>query len=316
MFVNFKTDASPENMNQILSKWDGVNIYYNKEKDLYCPSVKKGNSDVVNAISCWLQLQLKEMGYSVEGVQTTTVISYSWGKNQDEMLCSSDPVLEEPKDLDDAEIKVQKSFEKYIVWKAEEDKRQKEWKKYQEEKARKEEERKQKAINAQRELAGEALQSVKYRKSEESGVNDDWYFCHLGHWLDSPQGKEFCKPQEKGTRFTKFTNGRYIVCQSKINDDYYFVKINKDIYIVGTKGLYGCYVVSKDKQIDYSEKLGETIYKGTVSTIKEQITRYDTLGLLMNVGSFCGDLTGNFWGMKLTLTGDLENQWDVPKYRK
>lgn len=318
MFLKFRTTGSFQYIDQLLDKLNlEVEIKQDAKNDCIYPSVRDKGTVVANAVSCWIQFNLKKNGYMVENVRTSELITSSWGKNQDEMLFSSDPELEEPVSIEEAEKK---------IWDAvEQDKKNKEERKREldeyirkcEEDKQREKERKEARINEQRKLYSLALEKVKYRKEEKLDINGSWFLTNLRYATDTEEGSRIFAPDWKGRYFEKFMAGKYILCQATENEDIFFIKVSRDIYIFGrvdgNSFWRGSYIISKENLFDGRRlndigKLSEVGQKELLE-LCETIREYDTLGLVMNAGSYDGIFSGIFWGVRLNLHGDLERQW-------
>lgn len=327
MFLKFTTSGSLKYIETLLNKLDlEVEIKQDVKNVCYYPSVKNHGKIVAEAVSCWLQLKVKEAGFSIESVRTSELVSSSWGHSQDEMLFISDSVLEEPANVADAENRIRLAIEQDNKDKEESEKRMAEYIKREEERKQEEERRRQRELDRQRELYQYALAKVKYRRTEKLNINENWYVTNLSSFIASGEGRVIFLPESKGYYFEKFTNGKYILCQDKNDKDLFFIKVTNEIYIFGkvSGGRYSknTYVISKEKIITDSwysgHKFKDNIDEFGIKSLLERcqsIKEYDTLGLVMNAGSYDGIFSGIFWGVRLNLHGELEEQWSQLPYK-
>lgn len=70
MYLKFRTNAPIPYMEYVLTKLAlDVQLFHNETYDCYSTWIEDQSIEVDEAVSCWLQLKLRDSGYSTEGVK-------------------------------------------------------------------------------------------------------------------------------------------------------------------------------------------------------------------------------------------------------
>ena len=70
MYLKFRTNAPVPYMEYVLTKLDlEIQLLHNEKYDFYSTWVEGWNVKVDRAVSCWLQVKLRDSGFEVEPVE-------------------------------------------------------------------------------------------------------------------------------------------------------------------------------------------------------------------------------------------------------